>query len=110
MFAVIYSFKIHPEKEKQFLHAWHELTRLIYLHEQSYGSRLLQEGTNRYIAYAQWPDKRTWKNAGSKLPMSADPFRSQMRERCMEIKTLYELDMIDDQLAQTQFNNNDIPT
>ena len=103
MFAVIYSFKISPSKEKQFLKAWHELSRLIFQHEQSFGSRLHKEGDHRYIAYAQWPDKNTWKNAGSKLPRSADPFRSQMRDCCLEIKTLYEMETVDDQLAQQQF-------
>ncbi len=104
MFAVIYSFNIIPEKEDQFIHAWHELTRLIYQHENSYGSRLHREEENRYIAYAQWPDKATWKNAGPKLPPEADPFRRQMRDCCQEIKTLYEMELVDDQLAQHPFS------
>ncbi len=104
MFAVLYSFTIIPGKEDQFLKTWHELTRLIYQYEQSFGSRLHKEVDQRYIAYAQWPDKQTWKNAGSKLPPEADPYRSQMRDSCLEIKTLYELDLVDDQLASAQFH------
>jgi heme-degrading monooxygenase HmoA len=104
MFAVIYRFAIHPEKEKEFLSAWEGLTDLIYKHEGSLGSRLHQQDAVNYIAYAQWPDKNTWKEAGDKLPKEANIFRDRMKESCSKIETLYELQMINDMLQTLPFN------
>lgn len=104
MFSVIYSFDIIPGKEDLFLTAWRELTILIYHHEGSLGSRLHKENERRYLAYAQWPNKETWKHAGTNLPKQAESVRAQMRQACTEIKTLYEMEVIDDLLIGQQYN------
>lgn len=103
MFSVIYLFHVIPGKEDLFANAWHDLTVLIYQHEGSFGSRLHKNSEHYYLAYAQWPDKLTWQNAGANLPQSADAVRTQMREACLGIKTLYELEIIDDLLVGNQF-------
>lgn len=59
-FSIIYSFKIHENKQEEFIHYWTELTNLIYKFEGSYGSTLHQANENLFIAYAQWPDKKTF--------------------------------------------------
>lgn len=99
-FAVLYSFKVKPDKDESFKEAWRELTTLISVHEGGLGSRLHYEGEHHYIAYAMWPDRDTWANSGSHLPESADVFRQQMREACEEIKTIHELTVAED-LIQT---------
>ena len=101
MFIAIYSFEVHPGQDKEFIDAWTELTKLIYLHEGSLGSKLHLNKDGLYIAYAQWPDKTTWQNSGEKLPPEADNYRNQMKSSCIEIKTLYELDSVED-LLQTK--------
>lgn len=92
MFALIYQFEVKENKEPEFINAWEKLTQLIYEYEGSLGSRLHKQIDNVYIAYAQWPDKETWKNAGNNLPDSADEVRAKMREACTKIDTLHELE------------------
>jgi quinol monooxygenase YgiN len=98
MFIAIYSFELKLRKESEFKGAWKALTELIYQYEGSLGSRLHQESDDTYIAYAQWPDRETWQNSGSNLPPSAEQYRTVMRESCKEIKTLHELEVIEDLL------------
>ena len=98
MFAVIYRFNVHPGKEVEFEDAWEHLTKLILEYEGSLGSRLHRNENGEYIAYAQWPDRETWLNAGSNLPAAAEGYRKNMRESCQSIETLHELDPINDLL------------
>lgn len=105
MFAAIYSFKVHPGKDAQFIKAWEELTRLIYQFENSLGSRLHKKSEGLYIAYAQWPDKDTWSNSGAKLPESANEFRIKMKAACSAIETEHELEMLSDLLQESPFSS-----
>ncbi len=104
MFIAIYSFKTHPGKEAQFVKAWEDLTRLIYQFENSLGSRLHKKAEHHYIAYAQWPNRATWENAGKNLPDSAGEIRALMKSACIEIKTDHELEMTNDLLKSSTFN------
>jgi len=60
MYVVIYSFQVKNGLEKSFEEAWKEMTKLFRDFAGSLGSRLHKGEGNLYIAYAQWPDKRTW--------------------------------------------------
>lgn len=102
MFSVLYSFSIHPDKKDQFLKAWSSLTQLIIEYEAGLGSRLHEISEKEYIAYAQWPDRETWQNSGGNLPESASKIRADMREACIEIKTVYELKIVKDLLVHPQ--------
>ena|SRR5690606_12884524 len=103
-FTLIYSFKIVDGKEKDFIHCWTELTKLIYEFEGSYGSRLHKVDDKLFIAYAQWPNKETFNKAGNNLPETATEFRQQMRECCSEIKTEFELSsVVKDLLKEEQY-------
>lgn len=98
MFVAIYRFEVKQGKEDVFIKAWHDLTELIYKYEGSLGSRLHKDDNGIYIAYAQWPDRKTWENAGNKLPEKANNIRNTMRIACNTIETVYELDCVDDLL------------
>jgi heme-degrading monooxygenase HmoA len=98
MFAVIYQFNLKEYRESEFKGSWKQLTQLIYEYEGSLGSRLHKLNDTSYIAYAQWPDRDTWKNSGNNLPDSANRARKSMRDCCTEIATLYELDCTEDLL------------
>jgi heme-degrading monooxygenase HmoA len=101
MFVVIYSFEVLPGQEATFKKAWEDLTRLIYSHEGSLGSRLHHHEDLHYIAYAQWPEKYIWEHSGSHLPESAKAISAEMRASCASIKTLYEMDLVSDLLQST---------
>lgn len=102
MFTVIYSFKVKINQEEKFIQGWKGLTKLIYEFEGSLGSRLHKVGELDYIAYAQWPLKETWKNAGSNLPESAAFFRSEMKNACEKIETLHEMEVVSDLLKDVE--------
>ena len=102
-FTVIYSFKTIEGKEDVFISAWTELTKLIYEYEGSYGSRLHKVDNQLFIGYAQWTDKETWKLSGNKLPEKAKELRKKMRESCSEIKTEYEMNLVQDLLKEKRY-------
>ena len=103
MFTAIYHFTVKPGQETEFKEGWEGLTKLIYQHEGSLGSRLHHESDQTYIAYAQWPDRETWENAGGQLPPEADVYRKQMKSSCEKIKTIHELEVISDLLQTKTF-------
>jgi hypothetical protein len=103
MFCVIYRFKVLKGSETLFVEAWSALTELIYKYDGSMGSRLHLETAGVYIAYAQWPDRPTWKNAGTFVPEEAEKWRMQMRSSCESIETLHELNLETD-LLKTRTN------
>ena len=104
MFVAIYHFNVQSDQEKYFVEAWEGLTKLIYEFEGSLGSLLNKNKDGTYIAYAQWPDKSTWENAGSRLPKQSTFFRKQMQNACTSIETLFELEEELDLLQHTVFN------
>ena len=103
-FAVIYQFNVIQGKEEQFLSSWKRMTELIYEFENSFGSRLHTEKNGSYIAYALWPDSKTWENAGHHLPIEAEQLRHEMRSSCHDVQTLFEMEIQEDLLQTTQFN------
>ncbi len=107
MFAVIYSFKVKEGQDEDFKKSWKGLTELIYQYENSLGSRLHKGEGQEYIAYATWPDHKTWDLSGDKLPPEADQWRTLMRETCTEIKTLHKLEMVDDLLKDGTYGVGD---
>ena len=69
---MVYSFHVIKGKEASFENSWSKLTEMIYTHANSNGSRLHKSKGNEYIAYASWPDKKTWKEGFSKLPKESE--------------------------------------
>lgn len=100
MFTVIYSFKVKPNREDQFIESWKRLTELIYEFEGSLGSRLHKEDDLKYVAYAQWPNKDRWENFGQNMPDSSKAISKRMKEACNQIKTTHQLDVVIDLLKK----------
>jgi hypothetical protein len=107
-FTIVYSFKIIAGKENDFINAWAALTKLIYQFAGSYGSRLHKVDKDFFIAYAQWPDKKTWESSIDIMPEDIKNLRIQMREYCLEIKTEYEMTVVEDFLMDQQYLENKI--
>ncbi len=99
MYIVIYEFLVKENKEQEFIDSWESLTKLILQHEGSLGSRLHKQKEHHYIAYAQWPSKEIFDNAGANLPDTAISIRKIMGSACQEIKTLHKLEVIADLLS-----------
>lgn len=98
MFYVVYEFIVEPEKGNEFKKIWHELTIEIRDKSKGLGSRL-HKALNRpncWIAYAQWPDKETWKNHAPLNISSQAKLTKHMKAICADIKTVYQLEAIDD--------------
>lgn len=104
MFVIVYSFKVKPNQHREFEKVWKDLTQLIYDYAGSLGSRLHKQDDNSYIAYAQWPSEKVWKEAGSELPEASKELKEKMYNSCESIELLHELEVIDDLLKVEQRN------
>ncbi|WP_179009515.1 antibiotic biosynthesis monooxygenase family protein [Winogradskyella forsetii] len=102
MYIVLYGIKIKPNQEENFIEAWKALTSLIYKYEGSLGSRLHKKDALNFFAYAQWPDKTTFDNAGGNLPEEADHFRNRMKATYKKFEVLEKFEVIEDLLKQEQ--------
>lgn len=65
MFIAIYRWKLKPGCEERFREGWRRRTMEIRERSGSFGSRLHRAEDGTWLAYAQWPDRRTWERAGS---------------------------------------------
>lgn len=102
MFCVIYRFPANPEKESQFREGWKNLTQILKRDNGALGSRLHRNHDGSWIAYAQWPDEKTWAEANNTSP-EAEQNRQLMRECYLEgqkIEVLYKLSVVDDLLIK----------
>ena len=59
-FCVVYRFKVRPDREADFQEAWRRLTEAYKRDRGGLGSRLHLAEDGLWVAYAQWPDKKTW--------------------------------------------------
>jgi len=98
MLTVIYSFTLKPNHNKRFIAAWKEMTFLIQQYEGGLVSSLHKKSEYEYIAYAQWPNRETWENAGNNLPPNATNERDKMRICCENMETTFEMDVVEDLL------------
>ena len=106
MFSVIYTFTVKPGKENDFVAGWSGLTKMIYQFEGSFGSKVHKDQNGGYVAYAQWPSREAWKNAGRNLPKEeTDKFRAQMKDSCTAMETLFELDLVMDLTKDVLFGD-----
>ncbi len=56
MFVAIYRWRLHPEREQDFVANWHRITRLG-LAAGSGGSSLFKDAQDRWVAIARWPSR-----------------------------------------------------
>ena len=78
MFAVIYRWKLIPDREAQFEQGWRAGTAAIAKEFGGWGSRLHRADDGTVFAYAQWPDRATWERAmATRMHHSDDMPRAQ---------------------------------
>ena len=81
MFYVTYRWRIRRDSEMQFIDAWCQATKLIRQHRGGLGSRLHRCEDNTWLAYAKWPDRKTWEKA-LELP-SVDEHLIEKMQSCV---------------------------
>jgi hypothetical protein len=79
MHAIFFQWKVASGREREFEHAWLELTTLIRDERGGLGSRLHRCADGHYFAYAQWPSEHFW-GTQPELTARMVELRTQMRE------------------------------
>ena len=102
MFIALYRWKVKEGREKQFQEGWHRRTGEIYRHCGSLGSRLHRAEDGTWVAYAQWPDRRTYDKAQS-IPVIDAEARMLLRESIEEAYPDIYMNVIDDLLRPESF-------
>lgn len=78
MFVAIYRWRLHPEREQDFVSNWHRITRLG-LAAGSGGSSLFKDAQGNWVAIARWPSRAARERFFEQLEASdAEP---EMAER-----------------------------
>ena len=102
MFIALYRWKVKEGQEKKFLEGWHRRTGEIYQNCGSLGSRLHRAEDGVWVAYAQWPDRRTY-DAAQNIPVIDAEARTMFRESIKESYPDIYMDVIDDLLRGEVF-------
>ena len=99
MFIVVYEFEIKEGTEASFREAWLEVTKAIYEHCGSFGSRLhTSDRPNILVGYAQWPNRGQWEKDHQLVDERYQKARNEMRNCLVQSTTVYKLEVSDDYL------------
>lgn len=96
MFVVLYRWQIKPEKERQFIESWTEVTEYYVKHFGSLGSRLHRGSDGIFYSYAQWHSEEQREQAFQNIPELAA--RPKMRECIEEAFPEIKLEIVSDAL------------
>lgn len=86
-FAVLYRWRVRPEREAAFVEAWSRITEGL-LARGSFGSRLHKSADGLWYAYAQWPSDEVRLAAFAGPPVDAEAretLRASIEESFPEI-------------------------
>jgi len=100
MFCVLYKFDVKPDHEDRFRRYWSTVTKYLYEHAGSLGSRLHRADTGVYIGYAQWPSRDVWEQPRDRSDADLQAYRQAMRACCEAVEVMYELEVTDDWLQR----------
>ncbi|AXR06010.1 antibiotic biosynthesis monooxygenase family protein [Salinimonas sediminis] len=106
MFIVMFEFVVKTGFEEQFLASWPKTTQGIYLFKGSLGSRLHRDSNGAFIAYAQWPDEATYRQAASiNMSPEYEAQRKLMRDSLNldSTRVLHEMEVAFDYLQRRRF-------
>ena len=103
-FSVVYTFKVKEGRQVEFVQNWTALTKLIYEYEGSLGSRLHQVDEHLFMAYALWPNRKTFDEANN-LPKEAIEIREKQKSCLEEFKIAYQSTIVTDLLKSNTSNS-----
>lgn len=106
MYYAVIEFDVLPGHEEDFIEAWSELTEFIRKESGGLGSRLHKSYDGRFIAYAQWPDKKT-RDQAPKLSEPGEKARERMHKtiKAENTKILMELNSLKDLIVPVTAEN-----
>jgi hypothetical protein len=95
MFVAIYRWRLHPERESDFVANWQRIT-LDGLAGGSGGSSLFRDAQGTWVAIARWPSREARDRFFRKLDGSSDESEMSKRARLAVIERLpdEELDSV----------------
>jgi heme-degrading monooxygenase HmoA len=96
MFVVVYRFRVREGSEELFQQAWEKRTHEIAERNGGLGSRLHRTEDGAFIAYAQWPSREVWQEAG-KDTADTDARRA-VADTLVGAEVVFEMDVIQDLL------------
>ncbi|MFG2391209.1 hypothetical protein ACGFYF_20195 [Streptomyces lavendulae] len=96
MFAVVYRWRLHEGKERQFVEGWRRVTDAIHARCGSYGSRLHRADDGTWVAYARWPDAESRERCAVPDPEGVALMSGAIAERFPETR----LQIVEDLLAE----------
>jgi hypothetical protein len=102
MFIALYRWKVKAGHELMFREGWHQRTEEIYRTCGSFGSRLHQAEDGTWVAYAQWPDRKTY-DAAQNIPVVDAKARTMFRESIEEAYPDTYMQVVDDLLKSERF-------
>lgn len=83
-FAVVYRWRLKEGADGLELRAaWEELTQALRREHGGLGSCLHRTADGEYLAYARWPDRKTWESSQA-LPSPA-PEASRRMRACVDV-------------------------
>lgn len=99
MYYVIIEFDVRSGVEDAFVERWSELTEFIHAEAGGLGSRLHKSSEGKFVAYAQWPDKKT-RDESPELSEQGQLAREKMHATIIpeNTKILLELSSVKDLL------------
>lgn len=100
-FAVLYRWRLHPEKESQFIEAWSQVSEKLLLERGSLGSRLHKGNDGLWYSYAQWPSAAVRKKAFS-LPSVDTDALAGMQDAVAESLPEIILESVSDFMVSTK--------
>jgi len=100
VFCVVYQWKVKPGKEDLFRQTWRDITEAIFAQHGSLGSRLHRADDGSWVAYAQWPDEKSWSHVDETV--GVDLARANQKQ-CLEaeVKVVFKLTVTDDLLKDS---------
>jgi heme-degrading monooxygenase HmoA len=88
MIAILYSWRIKPDKEQQFIESWSQVTEFLRKNRGSLGSRLHRGNDGLFYGYAQWKSVEERQNAfqnSAQISDAIEKMRDSIDERFPEI-------------------------
>ncbi len=88
MIAILYSWRIKPDKEQQFIESWSQVTDFLRDKRGSLGSRLHRGNNGIFYGYAQWKSDEERQNAfqnSTEISDASNKMRDSIEETLPEI-------------------------
>lgn len=104
MFAVLYRWRVDPEKAAEFVRQWELVTTAIRDQCGSFGSRLHRTEDGEWVAYARWPDLETLDRCSQLASIPVGPMLALIDDpdRYPPVRMSIELDLLQEPGSQPQ--------